>query len=406
MTKIRDYAVVTAGYWAFTLTDGALRMLVLLHLHSLGYSPLEVVSLFLFYELFGIVTNLLGGWLGARFGLKATLVSGLSLQIFACGLLAWRAAELTVPLVMGAQGLAGIAKDLTKMSSKSYIKLVVPEHDPRGLMRWVSLLTGSKNALKGVGFFLGGLLLATVGFRGACLGMAVGLALTAAVAATFLPRARGAVAGVSLRSIWTDDARVRWLAAARLFLFGARDVWFVLALPVFLAAELGWSFAEVGGFLALWLIGYGVVQAAAPAWVSGGEGEPPTAQRLGAWTLLLVLPLGALLGALRAAAPPDATLIVGLAVFGIVFAANSAVHSFLIVRYSDRERVSLNVGFYYMANAVGRLVGTILSGAVFQAAGEGMVGLQACLAVSIVLAVTSAGLCGGLRRAEARTPGS
>ncbi|MFG0318990.1 MAG: MFS transporter, partial [Planctomycetota bacterium JB042] len=220
------------------------------------------------------------------------------------------------------------------------------------------------------------------------------------VSSILLPRATGRAKAVSLRALWSDDARIRWLSAARLFLFGARDVWFVLAVPVFLAADLGWSFTRVGGFLALWVIGYGLVQAAAPAWVSGRSGAPPTAGRLVGWTWALVLPMGAILCLLRAGAPPGPTLVAGLAVFGLVFAANSAVHSFLIVRYSDADRVSLNVGFYYMAHAAGRLVGTVLSGAVFQAAGEGRAGLEACLATSIGMVVLSAVLGAGVRRAE------
>ena len=79
--NIRHYAMVTAAYWGFTLTDGALRMLVLLHFYTLGYSPFEIALLFLFYEFFGIVTNLVGGWIGARLGLNVTLFSWLALQV-------------------------------------------------------------------------------------------------------------------------------------------------------------------------------------------------------------------------------------------------------------------------------------------------------------------------------------
>ncbi|MGB5180198.1 MAG: MFS transporter, partial [Gammaproteobacteria bacterium] len=53
-TATRNYLVVTVGYWAFTVTDGAIRMLVVLYFHLLGYSPFEVAMLFLFYEFFGI----------------------------------------------------------------------------------------------------------------------------------------------------------------------------------------------------------------------------------------------------------------------------------------------------------------------------------------------------------------
>ena len=157
---IRDYALVTAGYWAFTLTDGALRMLVLLHFHELGYSPVALAFLFLLYETMGIVTNLVGGWAGSRTGLNKTLIGGLALQIVALGALTLQDASwvewASVAFVMGVQALSGIAKDLTKMSSKSAVKLVAGEGS---LFRLVAILTGSKNALKGVGFFVGAVLL-------------------------------------------------------------------------------------------------------------------------------------------------------------------------------------------------------------------------------------------------------
>ena len=393
MRNLRDYATITAAYWVFTLTDGALRMLVLFHLHRLGYSPLEVVSLFVFYELFGVVTNFVGGWLGARFGLRSTLFSGLGLQVVSCSLLAAWATDLTVPLVMLAQALSGIAKDLTKMSSKSYIKLVVPPTDSVGLMKWVAILTGSKNALKGLGFLLGGVLLQSIGFRAANLAMATALVVALVASWALLPKAAGkAKSAVRFGHLLSGDPRVNWLSASRLFLFGARDVWFVFALPIFLSADLGWSFARSGGFLAAWVIGYGFVQAAAPAYV-GGRGakrSAPTAARLLPWTAALSAPLAGLAALLHFGAPPAASLVAGLALFGIVFATNSAVHSFLIVHYADGDKVSLNVGFYYMANAAGRLLGTVLSGAVFQWAGMSTDGLVACLGASLVFVALSA----------------
>jgi predicted MFS family arabinose efflux permease len=394
--SVRDYAVVTAAYWAFTLTDGALRMLVLLYLNGLGYAPLEIASLFLFYEFFGIVTNYVGGWLGARFGLKSTLFAGLALQVGSLALLGWRAAALSVPLVMFAQALSGVAKDLTKMSAKSYIKLVVPRGDAAGLMKWVALLTGSKNTLKGAGFFLGGALLAAAGFRAACFGMAGGVAAALLGAALLLPRAPGkAETRHGLGAVVSRDPRINWLCVARMFLFGARDIWFVLAVPIFLASTLRWSFSEVGGFLALWVIGYGVVQAAAPRFF-----RRPGAGTLAAITAALLAPLGALAAALALDAPPQPALVAGLALFGVVFAANSAVHSYLIVHYAEEDRVALAVGFYYMANAIGRLLGTLLSGALFQWGGQGTPGLLACLLGSIAFVVFSALACGPLRRAE------
>lgn len=405
MRNLREYAVITASYWVFTLTDGALRMLVLFYLHQLGYAPLAVVSLFLFYEFFGVVTNFVGGWLGARFGLKSTLSGGLTLQVIACSSLAVMAESLTVPLVMIAQAMSGIAKDLTKMSSKSYIKLVVPESDSSGLMKWVSILTGSKNALKGIGFLLGGVLLESVGFRAANIAMAVTLAGALVTSFAMLAPAAGRSSQrITLRHLLAKDARVNWLSAARLFLFGSRDVWFVFALPIFLSVDLGWSFSESSGFLAAWIVGYGIVQAFAPAYVGGkgGQRSAPTARRVMAWTALLVVPLAAIAAVLDLGVDPATSLVVGLAVFGIVFATNSAMHSYLIVHYAEGDKVSLDVGFYYMANAAGRLAGTVLSGAVFQWAGMGSRGLVACLVASIGFVIGSLILCVPLHLAELR----
>lgn len=380
MSELRNYIAVTGAYWAFTLTDGALRMLVLLYLHDLGYSPIGIASLFLFYEFFGVVTNLVGGWLGARFGLKSTLFSGMVLQVAALSALAWQAADLSMPLVMVVQAVSGIAKDLTKMSSKSYLKFVVTGDQPSRLLKWVALLTGSKNALKGCGFFLGGLLLATLGFALACASMAIALGAAVVLVALLLPRAAGATRKAGFTALFSRSTAVNWLSAARLFLFGARDIWFVLGLPIFLSSQLGWNHTEVAAFLASWVIGYGVVQAAAPTFLK------PT-QRLWPWTAALLLPLVGILLALQLELSPTATIIVGLAVFGIVFACNSALHSYLILAYSEDQQVAMNVGFYYMANAAGRLVGTILSGILYQ-----LEGLEACLIGSLAFVILSTAL--------------
>lgn len=393
----RDYAIITLTYWAFTLTDGALRMLVLLHLYEQGLSALELAGAFLLYELFGVVTNFMGGRIGARFGLKSTLVGGLLLQVGALGMLAFPSGALTVGYVMAAQALSGVAKDLTKMSSKSYLKLVVPEGDASGLLRWAALLTGSKNSLKGAGFFLGGWLLALIGFRATCAGMLVLILVALAVSAVTLPAAAGKA---EKKPTWlSSDARLNWLSAARLFLFGARDVWFVIALPVFLASELGWSHTAVGSFLALWIIGYGIVQASAPAWVQR-KSERPGAGRLGMWSAMLAFPLLGLAWHLNEGPASETLVVLGLAFFGVVFAVNSALHSFLVVHYAGRDRIAADVGFYYTANAAGRLVGTVLSGAVFGAY-LGSKGLVACLVLSALFACVSAILTVPLRRAEA-----
>lgn len=389
-----QYLLVTGNYWAFTLTDGALRMLVLLHFHQLGYSPLQVAMLFLFYEVFGVITNLVGGWLGARLGLNRTMNLGLFLQIGALAMLAVPAALLTVPWVMAAQALSGIAKDLNKMSAKGSLKLLVPGDQPARLYRWVALLTGSKNALKGVGFFLGALLLAALGFDGAVMAMAAVLAAVWVGSLVFLKADLGKARNKpKFRELLSKSAAINRLSAARLFLFGARDVWFVVALPVFLSDRLGWSHPQVGGFLALWIIGYGVVQAAAPALTGLRRGPVPDGRTALAWALPLAALTAGIALALGAGWPAQTVLVAGLLGFGVLFALNSALHSYLIVSYAREDGVSLDVGFYYMANAMGRLLGTVLSGAVYQT-----FGLAACLWVSAGLVLLAAGVSLALPR--------
>ena len=384
--ELRQYALVTGNYWAFTLTDGALRMLVVLHFHQLGYSALQVAMLFLFYEVFGVITNLVGGWLGARIGLNRTMNIGLGLQIAALLMLAVPTPWLTVPLVMGAQALSGIAKDLNKMSAKGSVKLLLPDNAQGTLYRWVAALTGSKNALKGVGFFLGGLLLAAWGFRGAVLAMAAALALVWLGSLLLLKRDLGkAKSKPKFRDIFSKSRAVNLLSAARLFLFGARDVWFVVALPVFLVTSLGWAYWEVGAFLATWLIGYGIVQALAPRITALGKAGLPDGRTALGWALALALVPASMAVLLMMEQPAQLVLVIGLAVFGVLFAVNSSLHSYLIVSYANEDGVSLDVGFYYMANAMGRLLGTLLSGWVFQRHG-----LAACLLVSAGLVLLAA----------------
>lgn len=388
---IRQYLVITGNYWAFTLTDGALRMLVVLHFHSLGYSPLQIAMLFLFYEIFGVITNLCGGWLGARIGLNRTMNTGLLLQILALGMLLVPAAMLTVPWVMAAQALSGIAKDLNKMSAKSAIKMLVPVDAQSSLYKWVALLTGSKNALKGVGFFLGGALLTVLGFAGAVLAMAAGLVLVFLSSLLLLKKDLGrATNKPRFTDIFSKDPAINRLSAARLFLFSARDVWFVVALPVYLSQTLDWDHWQTGGFLAAWVIAYGIVQALAPR-VTGINNTAPDGRSALRWACLLaavpaLIALGLTYSSTQSVILPPATvLIVGLMVFGVVFAINSALHSYLIVSYARADGVSLDVGFYYMANAMGRLLGTVLSGWVFQEAG-----LAACLWISCAMIVLTA----------------
>nr|WP_275099996.1 organoarsenical effux MFS transporter ArsJ [Sedimenticola hydrogenitrophicus] len=387
VSSLRNYLVVTGGYWAFTITDGAIRMLVVLYFHLLGYSPFEVAMLFLFYEFFGIVTNLVGGWLGARIGLNLTMHIGMGLQVLALLALTLPDAWLSVPYVMAAQALSGIAKDLNKMSAKASVKFMSGGGEGK-LFKWVAILTGSKNALKGAGFFIGAALLESVGFRGALALLAGMLVIVLIATALLLPSAVGKMkTKPKFTQVFSKVPAINRLAAARFFLFGSRDVWFVVGLPVFLYEVLGWSFSQVGGFLALWVIGYGLVQANAPRllrlfqWgqtrlidqssLTPLKTDGDTA-RLWAFVLLL-FPAGIALG-LQQGWPAQWVLIIGLILFGIVFAINSAVHSYLILAYSDHERVSMNVGFYYMANAGGRLAGTVLSGWAYQTQG-----LEGCL---------------------------
>ncbi|WP_043368724.1 organoarsenical effux MFS transporter ArsJ [Cyanobium sp. PCC 7001] len=397
LSALQQYAIVTANYWAFTLTDGALRMLVVFHFHQLGYSTLEIAFLFLFYEVFGVVTNLYGGWLGARFGLRLTLWSGTLLQVAAL-LMLIPVAETwpkwwSVAYVMVAQAISGIAKDLNKMSAKSAIKTVVPEtpdDHSRGetqLFQWVAILTGSKNALKGVGFFLGGVLLTTIGFNAAVGAMAAGLAL-AFLITLVLPGDLGRMKRKpAFTALFSKSRGINVLSLARFFLFGARDVWFVVALPVFLQAALGWRYWEVGGFMGLWVIGYGIVQGAVPALRrSWGQTAPPGVAAVQFWSAVLsAIPALIAISLWRQTGQAGIAVVLGLAVFGVVFAMNSSIHSYMILAYTEAEDVSLNVGFYYMANAAGRLVGTLLSGALFLVGG-----LQACLWCSALLVALAA----------------
>ena len=377
--ELRNYLVVTGGYWAFTITDGAIRMLVVLYFHQLGYSPFEVAMLFLFYEFFGIVTNLVGGWLGARIGLNLTMNIGMAMQVVALAMLTVPDAWLSVAYVMAAQALSGIAKDLNKMSAKASVKLIAGDGGESKLFKWVAVLTGSKNALKGGGFFVGAALLEWIGFRGALIVLAGMLFVVLIITAVMLPSGVGKMKSKpKFTQVFSKVPAINWLSAARFFLFGSRDVWFVVALPVFLVEVAGWSATGVGTFMAAWVIGYGFVQASAPKLVRRshhGQGPGGGTARLGAF-VLAVFPAGIVI-AMQQGWPVETVLVAGLILFGIVFAINSAVHSYLILAYSDHDKVSMNVGFYYMANAGGRLAGTVLSGLVYQTHG-----LEGCLWLS------------------------
>jgi hypothetical protein len=391
---------VTAAYWAFMLTDGALRMLVLLHFHTLGFSPVQLAYLFVLYEIAGMVTNLSAGWIAARFGLAATLYAGLALQIAALGALTqldpdW-AIGASVVFVMCVQGISGVAKDLAKMSSKSAVKLLAPSANG-GLFRWVAVLTGSKNAVKGLGFLLGAALLATLGFSWSIMAMAMVLALVfAAIVMLMPPGLPTGRQGAKFSEVFSKSANVNWLSAARVFLFGARDVWFVVGIPIYFYAVLSdgseagnrAAFFMIGTFMAVWIILYGAVQAAAP-WLLGAAKRPEAAliRAARSWALaLFTVPAALTLAVWMFPAPQPwmtAVLVLGLLAFGALFAVNSSLHSYLILAFTKAERVTMDVGFYYMANAGGRLAGTLLSGLTYQAGGLALVLGTAALMVAL-----------------------
>lgn len=400
------YIAVTAAYWAFMLTDGALRMLVLLHFHTLGFSPVQLAYLFVLYEFAGMVTNLAAGWIAARFGLTSTLYAGLGLQVVALLALTqldpnW-AISASVAFVMIVQGASGVAKDLAKMSSKSAVKLLAPS-EGGGLFRWVAVLTGSKNAVKGLGFLLGAAMLATLGFQAAIIVMAVVLAVILFAVIRFmppgLPKGRK---GAKFSEVFSKSANVNWLSAARVFLFGARDVWFVVGIPIYFYAVLSdgteegnrAAFFMIGTFMAFWIILYGVIQANAPNILRASdrsEGDLIRAAR--SWAAMLFSVPAALTLAVLLSSGPETwltiTLVLGLLVFGAIFAVNSSLHSYLILAFTKSERVTMDVGFYYMANATGRLLGTVLSGFTYQVGGLPLV--LGTAAVMVALAALTSG---------------
>ena len=381
----KQYCLITFNYWAFTLTDGALRMLVVLHFYALGYSPLNIAMLFLFYEIFGVITNLVGGWLGAKIGLNRTMNIGLVLQVFALLMLTVPEPYLLVWWVMLAQALSGIAKDLNKMSAKSSIKMLVPEGEKAGLFKWVALLTGSKNALKGVGFFLGAFLLSTVGFKSAMLLMATVLCLVVIISIKLLKQELGKTSyKPKFTQLFSNTPSLNYLALARMTLFAARDVWFVVALPVFLAESLNWEHDFVGTFMACWVILYGIIQTLAPKITGKAKGSLPSATMLSFWAFLLVGVILSIVSFGYLSSLSSIVIVVGLLAFAVVFAVNSSLHSYVIIALAKTDGVSMDVGFYYMANAMGRLFGTVLSGVVFQ-----FYGLESCLLVSALLVLVS-----------------
>ena len=385
-----SFFLITFSYWFFMLTDGALRMLVLLHFHTLGFTPLQLAYLFLLYEFFGMVTNLTAGWIAKKIGLNITLYSGLFLQILSLLLLTqidknW-SITLSVIFVMATQGLSGIAKDLTKMSSKSSVKLLAPDNNSK-LFQWVSFMTGSKNAVKGFGFLLGSLLLTFIGFKSSLFFMAAFLSITLILVLILLKdKLSTTKKDTKFSEVFSKNKNINYLSLGRVFLFGARDTWLVVGLPIFLYSILSdgsiesnhKAFFVIGTFMAGWTVFYGFVQSITPKLVSNNNS---TRKQIEFWaSALAVIPLFLIpLNFYTQDFLLHNTIFV-LFVFGFVFAINSSIHSFLILKFTDKNRVTLDVGFYYMSNAFGRLMGTLLSGLSYQYGG-----FSACVLVAAIL---------------------
>lgn len=376
----------TIPYMGFELTDGAIRMLVVLHFHTLGFNPFQIAALFLLYEIAGVVTNFIGGWLAANFGLEKILIFGLFTQVVAMMMMTLSDAYLSVWYVMFAQGLSGMAKDLVKVSSKTSIKLMLPDGENTALFKWVSIITGSKNALKGIGFLLGGIMMSTIGLQFSMALMALVLGVSTFLLIPMLPKALGkAKKKVKAKSLFAKAKAINILSMARFFLFGSRDVWFTIGLPVFLQEAVGWSYPAVAGFMATWIVGYGLAQSLVSRVFSGDQlavsmGHTSVALWTGALTIFPI----AIVAALSAGLDPSVVLITGLMGYGLFFAVNSIIHSYLVLLYSDRDKAAADVGFYYMANACGRLVGTLMSGWVYQTHG-----LMGCLVWSALFLSTA-----------------
>ena len=385
-----SFALITLAYWFFMLTDGALRMLVLLHFHVLGYTPLQLAYLFLLYEFLGMITNLGAGWIAKKFGLNTTLFAGIILQTFSLMILTqldqtW-STTLSVIFVMLTQGLSGIAKDLTKMSAKSSVKLLSPNKNSK-LFKLVSLMTGSKNAVKGFGFLTGALLLSFTSFETSLIIMALILALMFIL---LLINLKTNISEVNKKSkfseVFSKNKDINYLSLGRVFLFGSRDTWFVVGLPIFLYSALSdgsldgnkKAFFIIGTFMAAWTVFYGLVQAITPKILSKDKSFSKQTKFWAGFLTAIPLLLISFNYYFEEYSIYNVTFL--LFMFGFVFAINSSIHSFLILNYTNKNRVTLDVGFYYMSNAFGRLIGTLLSGLAFQYGGFTM-----CLFITSIL---------------------
>lgn len=416
------FAIISVSYLLFTITDGAVRMIVLLHAYQQQFSALDVAIMFSMYEAAGIITNLAAGMLGARWGIKTTLLWGLTVQLFGLGMLFgwqedWSKAEAII-YVTASQMLCGVAKDLTKLGGKTVTKLVTPEGKNSSLFKLVSLITGWKNSLKGAGYFLGA---ATVGVNYyMSLGILCGLVVAAmpwAIIGLSNQLGRTRKENVSFSQLFNNNHNINTLSLSRVFLFASRDLWFEVPLPFFLrSAEsgIGWSRALTGAFLAIFIIVYGQVQSWTPQVVLQPLRQSPP-DKYGAfwWAASLVVPLSILGGIMLGTgiygpgvdpAPAIVAITVLLYSFCVLFAVNSAIHSYLIVRYAQSDKVAMQVGVYYASNALGRLVGTMLSGVLYTYAGDTVEErFGVCLFSSVLFALISTAVDAWL---EENSPGS
>ena len=390
MFNLKNFLIITNTYLFFSLTDGAIRMIVLLHFFHLGFSPLSLAFLFLLYELVGVITNLVGGWFASFYGIKRMFTFGVLLQIFGLFFLSFYSPSWeiysSIIWVMIAQGISGIAKDISKTSSKSAIKIV--SGDGKGILfKWVSWFTGLKNASKGLGFFVGSLLIEIIGFQYSLYILIFFLSICLFFL-FFLDSEIGVLkTSKNLKQFFSKSKNINILSIARLFLFGSRDMWFVVGLPLFLYSA-GWSFWHVGSFLAFWIIGYGFCQSSIPFLITRStDGLTLEISSAKFWVFMLTiiqLVLLILINLNVQYISPEKILIFGLLIYGGVFSINSALHSYLILAYSRNSSVAEDVGFYYSSNALGRFFGTFLSGYLYQT-----VGISGCIGGSFIFILIS-----------------
>jgi len=403
VAPVHNLYVTVWSFNLFTITDGAIRSIILLYANKLGFNAILIAVMFSMYELAGVFTNLFGGVIATRYGLKFTLLCSLVCQVVGLGLL------LTIEPIFGdletmtnkggatafitfCQALSGIAKDLMKLSCKSMPKLVSKPGDDDKLFVLVAWVTGLKNSFKGFGSIVGAILINFTSLvTSVCVLLGIiGLIVPAPI--LYMDKFLGmnkknAVFNLKVLQKGRD---VNVLSLARFFLFGARDIWYEIAAPLFLSQALLWSDWTVGLFLGGYTIVYGFFQTSVSKLFKKSSKEnlsslakvfnglPPvsqvknwaygTAAQLVVWSCILyplyrhLINTGNSDGALWGI---NIVFVFGVLCFAILFAVNSAVHSYFIVRYAGKDKLAMDMGFYYMANAGGRLVGTLLSGVIY-----------------------------------------